>query len=138
MTTPNPRTGSKAARPLSPHLTIHALPINMVMSILHRLTGALLYGGTLIFAAWITAAAAGPEAYEFVSGILGSFVGKLVLFGYTWALAHHMLGGIRHLIWDSGHGFDLETVDLLSWGTLVGSLALTALLWLAAGPFPFG
>jgi succinate dehydrogenase / fumarate reductase cytochrome b subunit len=125
-------------RPLSPHLSIHAPLINMAMSILHRLTGAALYVGTLFVAWWLLAAAMGPAEYAYAAGALGSHFGKIALFGYTWALAHHMLGGVRHLIWDTGAGFDLETVNLLSWGTLAGSLALTALLWLLAVPLPIG
>jgi len=58
-------------------------------------------------------------------------IGRLILFGYTWALMHHMMGGIRHFIWDTGRGYDLGTVDLLSWGTLIASLALTGLVWIA-------
>jgi len=132
------QAGGERARPLAPHLQIYAPKINMVMSVLHRMTGAALYAGTLLVAWWLLAAASGPDAYELAAGVLGSFPGKVVLFGYTWALAHHMLGGVRHFIWDAGFGFDLATVDLLSWGTLAGSLALTALLWLFAGPFPIG
>ncbi len=121
--------GAAIERPLSPHLQIYRPLINMVMSILHRITGAALYFGTLILAAWIIAAASGPDAFATVSGLLDSWPGRFVLFGYTWALIHHALGGIRHFIWDSGAGYDLATVDLLSWGTIVGSTLLTALVW---------
>lgn len=121
-----------SARPVSPHLQIYRPPINMVMSILHRITGAALYFGTLLLAWWLTAAAVGPDYFAFVDGIATSWIGRIVLLGYTWALMHHLLGGIRHLIWDAGHGFELRTVDLLSWGTLVGSVLLTLAIWLAA------
>lgn len=77
-------------------------------------------------------AASGPAYFAYVSDIFGSVPGRLVLVGYTWALMHHMLGGLRHFLWDTGRGFDLATVNLLSWGTLVGSLTLTAAIWLAA------
>ncbi len=117
-------------RPISPHLTIYRKLSNMVMSILHRITGAALYFGTIIMAAWLVSAAMGPDAFSFVNGILGTWAGKLVLLGYTWALMHHMLGGFRHLIWDTGRGFDLSTINFLSMATIVGSLALTALIWL--------
>ncbi|HMN38207.1 MAG TPA: succinate dehydrogenase, cytochrome b556 subunit [Hyphomicrobium sp.] len=119
-------------RPLSPHLQIYSPLINMVMSIVHRVTGAALYVGSLLLSWWLIAAATGPEYFDFVSGVFGSWLGRLVLFGYTWALLHHMLGGIRHLIWDTIHGFDLETVDKLCWGTLILSAALTALIWIGA------
>ena len=101
----------------------------MVMSILHRITGAALYFGTLILAAWLLAAATGPDAFALVNGILASLPGKLVLLGYTWALMHHMMGGLRHFIWDTGRGFSLSTVNFLSWLTIIGSLVLTVLVW---------
>jgi succinate dehydrogenase / fumarate reductase cytochrome b subunit len=116
-------------RPLSPHLQIYSPLINMVMSIVHRITGAALYAGTVLLAWWLVAAAIGPDYFAFVNGLFASPVGLVVLLGYTWALLHHMFGGIRHLIWDTGRGFDVGTVDTLSWGTLICSLALTAALW---------
>ena len=127
----------KKARPLSPHLQIYANPINMVMSILHRLTGAALYLGTVLLAAWLIAAASGPVAYETANTWFGATpagipIGKIVLFGYTWALMHHMLGGMRHLLWDTGRGFELPTVRRLGWLTIIGSVVLTLLVWAAA------
>ena len=119
-------------RPISPHLSIYSPPINMVMSIVHRLTGVALYFGTLLLAWWLIAAATGPAYFNFVNGLLATLPGKLVLLGYTWALMHHMLGGIRHLIWDTGRGFNLSTVNFLSWGTIIGSLGLTAAIWAGA------
>jgi succinate dehydrogenase / fumarate reductase, cytochrome b subunit len=123
---------ARKERPLSPHLQIYTPLVNMVMSIVHRITGAALYAGTLLLAWWLIAAATGPAQFNFINGLLGSPLGLLVLAGYTWALMHHMLGGIRHLIWDTGRGFDLATVNLLSWGTLVLSLTLTVAIWLYA------
>jgi succinate dehydrogenase / fumarate reductase cytochrome b subunit len=101
----------------------------MVMSILHRITGAALYFGTLLLAAWLVAAASGPDAFQTVSGYLNSWPGWIVLFGYTWALIHHGIGGIRHFIWDFGVGYDLATIDFLSWGTIIVSVLLTAVVW---------
>jgi len=121
---------ARRARPLSPHLQIYSPLINMMMSIVHRITGFALYVGSLLLAWWLFAAATGPEYYDYVAGILGSWPGKIVLLGYTWALMHHLLGGLRHFVWDTGRGYDLKTVDLLSWGTLAGSLILTALIWI--------
>jgi succinate dehydrogenase cytochrome b556 subunit/succinate dehydrogenase hydrophobic membrane anchor protein len=89
-------------RPLSPHLFIYKPIPTMVMSILHRITGGALYVGTLVMAWWITAAAGSEDYYSFVSGIVGSWFGQLVLFGFSWALMFHLLGGVRHLIWDTG------------------------------------
>jgi succinate dehydrogenase / fumarate reductase, cytochrome b subunit len=116
-------------RPLSPHLSIYARQINMVMSILHRLTGAALYLGTLLLAAWLIGAAMGEAQFALVSAIFAHPIGKLVLFGYTWALAHYMLGGMRHLLWDTGRGLQIWQVNVLSWLTIDGSIAITLAIW---------
>jgi succinate dehydrogenase / fumarate reductase, cytochrome b subunit len=118
-------------RPLSPHLTIYRPQINMVMSIVHRITGGALYFGTLLLAAWLIAAALGERQFALVNGLFGHPLGLLVLAGYSWALIHHMLGGIRHLIWDTGRGLSIAAVNRLGWLTIIGSLGLTAGLWLA-------
>ncbi|WP_150495933.1 succinate dehydrogenase, cytochrome b556 subunit [Roseibium aquae] len=117
-------------RPLSPHLQIYKPILTMVMSILHRITGAALYFGTVLLAWWLIAAAAGPQYFDFVNGIYGSFLGRLILFGFTWALVHHMLGGIRHFIWDMGAGFGREAREWLAKATIIGSVSLTILLWI--------
>jgi succinate dehydrogenase / fumarate reductase cytochrome b subunit len=122
--------GARVQRPLSPHLQIYSPLINMVASILHRLTGAALYFGSALLAWWLIAAAVGPDYFNFVNGLFASWPGKLVLFGYTWALLNHMLGGLRHFIWDAGYGYDLKTIDQLSWGSLALSAALTVAIWL--------
>lgn len=119
-------------RPTSPHIQIYSPMINMVMSIIHRITGAALYFGSLLLAAWLMAAAMGPDQFNFVNELFGTMLGRLVLIGYTWALLHHMLGGIRHFIWDTGRGLDIKTADLLCWTTIILSLALTAVIWLGA------
>lgn len=116
-------------RPLSPHLQIYSPLINMMMSIVHRITGAALYIGTLLLVWWLIAAATGPAYFAFVSKLLGHPLGLVVLVGYTWALVHHMLGGVRHFIWDTGRGFDLKTVNLLCWGSLAASISITAAIW---------
>ncbi len=122
----------RVERPLSPHLQIYSPLINMVMSILHRITGAALYFGTLLLAWWLLAAATGPEHFATASWFFGTIIGRIILFGYTWALIHHALGGIRHLIWDTGRGFDLKSVDILCWSTIIGSVTLTVLIWAVA------
>lgn len=119
----------KSARPMSPHLTVYRFRPTMAMSILHRITGSALYVGTLLVVWWLVAAAAGPEAFATASWFLGSLIGQLILFGYTWALLHHMFGGIRHLVWDTGHGLSKETSTTLALATLGGSLAFTLILW---------
>jgi succinate dehydrogenase / fumarate reductase cytochrome b subunit len=123
-------TKAPVERPLSPHLTIYRWPLPMAMSIAHRITGGGLYFGTLLVAWWLIAAASSPNAYATVAAFMASFFGRLILFGYTWALLHHMLGGLRHLIWDSGRGFSATEREWLSLATLVGSISLTIILWI--------
>ena len=118
-------------RPLSPHLSIYKMIPTMAMSIVHRITGVALYAGTLLVAWWLVAAASGEAYFDWVNGIFGSILGRLVLFGYTWALMHHMLGGIRHFIWDTGRGFEPATSTRMAWATLAGSIVLTVLIWIA-------
>jgi succinate dehydrogenase / fumarate reductase, cytochrome b subunit len=117
-------------RPLSPHLTIYHPALTMMMSIAHRMTGAALYFGTLLVAWWLIAAASGPNGYAAVQWFIGSLIGRLVLFGYTWALLHHMLGGVRHLIWDTGRGFGVNEREWLVRAGLFGSITLTVVLWI--------
>jgi succinate dehydrogenase / fumarate reductase cytochrome b subunit len=124
----------KARRPLSPHLSIFRPYINMTMSVLHRATGAANYFGSVLLAAWLIAAATSDAWFGTVSWAFATPLGLLVLFGFTWSAMHHLLGGIRHFIWDTLHGFELRNVRALSWMTLAGSLALTALIWAAALP----
>ena len=125
-------------RPLSPHLQIWRWNVTMALSILHRATGVGLGLGALMLAWWLIAAASGPSAYTAFEGFIGSIVGRLILFGYTWALIHHMLGGIRHLIWDTGRGFGAHEREWLARATILGSITLTVLLWvvglLVVGP----
>ena len=118
-------------RPVSPHLQVYRLIPTMLMSIVHRITGGALYFGTLLVAWWLIAAAISPAYFDFVNGIYGSFLGRLVLFGYTWALLHHMLGGVRHLIWDTGTLLEKRTANTIAWTSLAGSITLTILVWIA-------
>jgi succinate dehydrogenase / fumarate reductase cytochrome b subunit len=121
-----------AERPLSPHLQIYRPMLTMIMSIVHRITGAALYFGTILLAWWLVAAATGPAAFDTAQWFFGSWIGKLVLFGYTWALLHHMLGGLRHFVWDFGRGFEHPMREYLARATLAGSIILTVLIWLVA------
>jgi succinate dehydrogenase / fumarate reductase cytochrome b subunit len=123
-------TDIKSNRPLSPHLQIYRWPITMTMSIAHRVTGIGLYAGMVLLVWWLAAAASGPRAFDFANAVLGSWFGLVVLFGFTWALIHHALGGIRHFIWDFGFGLDKPARDNLAWANLVGSVALTVIVWI--------
>ncbi len=124
-------TGTRA-RPLSPHLQIYKPIPTMVMSIVHRITGVGLYAGTALLAWWLAAAAAGPAYFDWVNGLFGSIFGRLILLGYTWALIHHMFGGIRHLIWDTGRMLEKDVSTRMAWVTLIASVAATLLVWFAA------
>jgi len=120
------------AQPLSPHLQIYRWTWTMAMSVFHRITGTALYGGTALVAIWLLALASGPVAYSYVAGFFGSVIGRLILFVYTWILMHHMLGGLRHFAWDFGIGFDREKRLAMSRLTLIGSVALTLVIWAVA------
>jgi succinate dehydrogenase / fumarate reductase cytochrome b subunit len=119
-------------RPLSPHLQIYRLGWTGWPSILHRLTGAGLILGGVLVVWWLTAAAVGPDYFATVDGIVTSWLGHVVLLGLTWALAYHLLNGIRHLVWDVGLGFEIATAERSAKATVAGSVLLTALLWLLA------
>jgi succinate dehydrogenase / fumarate reductase, cytochrome b subunit len=122
---------SQAERPLSPHLQIYRPMLTMMMSIAHRISGAANAVGFLLLTWWLVAIAAGPEAYAMVSQFFGSIAGQTLLFLFSWALIHHMLGGIRHLIWDTGHGLGRTSIEVFAWATIIGSITLTVLLWFA-------
>jgi succinate dehydrogenase / fumarate reductase cytochrome b subunit len=122
-----------AARPLSPHLTIYRPMLSMMMSIFHRITGSALYFGTVLLVWWLLAVASGPSAYATFQAVASSVIGRLVLFGYTFALLHHMLGGLRHLIWDTGRGLGAAERELMVRANLAGSIILTILLWVVGG-----
>jgi succinate dehydrogenase / fumarate reductase cytochrome b subunit len=121
-----------APRPLSPHLQIYRWTWTMAMSVIHRITGSALYIGIALFAVWLVALAAGPAAFDTVQWFFGSPIGILFLFGYTWILMHHMLGGVRHLVWDFGHGMEPGQRINMARFTLIGSIALTVLIWAVA------
>jgi succinate dehydrogenase / fumarate reductase cytochrome b subunit len=123
---------AELGRPLSPHLQIYRWSWTMAMSVFHRATAVALYGGTLLLALWLVAAASGPAAFDTAQAVAGSWLGRIVLFGYTWALMHHMLGGLRHLVWDMGHGFDAANRMNMARFTLFISAPLTVLIWIVA------
>ena len=121
---------SGAERPLSPHLQIYRPMLTMMMSIVHRITGLGLYFGIILLVWWLTAASISDGYFDLVQGFFGHWFGRLLLFGFTWALIHHALGGLRHLLWDTGRGFDLNVVEWLARANLAGSIILTFLLWI--------
>jgi len=121
--------GAEARRPLSPHLQIYRPMLTMMMSITHRITGAALYAGTLLLAWYLIAAASGPAEFATAAWFLRSFIGQLILLGFSWALFHHLLGGLRHMVWDAGQGFAHPQREMLAQATLTGGLVLTAATW---------
>ena len=118
---------SAERRPLSPHLKIYKPQLTSVLSISHRITGVGLAAGTLLLTWWLLAAAAGPEAFATVQGFLGSWIGYVILFGFSYALMYHLCNGVRHLFWDAGRGFELPTVYKTGWAVVIGSAALTVI-----------
>jgi succinate dehydrogenase / fumarate reductase cytochrome b subunit len=119
----------QAQRPLSPHLQIYRPMLTMMMSIAHRISGVGNAIGFVLLTWWLVAISSGPEAYATVNDFFGSIVGRFLLFVFGWGLIHHMLGGIRHLIWDTIHGFEPAEREMLTLATLIGSIALTLILW---------
>jgi succinate dehydrogenase / fumarate reductase cytochrome b subunit len=117
-------------RPLSPHLQIYRPMLTMMMSIVHRITGMGLYFGMILLVWWLLAAAIAPDYFAMVQAFFGHWLGKLILLGFTWALLHHMLGGLRHLVWDAGYGFNLGTVEWMARANIVLSILGTIALWL--------
>jgi succinate dehydrogenase / fumarate reductase cytochrome b subunit len=120
-----------ADRPLSPHLQIYRWQLTSVLSILHRFAGVALSLGAILLVWWLVAAASGPAAYDRVAGFLGSWIGCLLLLGWTAALFYHLCNGIRHLVWDTGHALDLKSTYRGGWLVVAASAALTAVAWIA-------
>jgi succinate dehydrogenase / fumarate reductase cytochrome b subunit len=119
-------------RPLSPHLQIYRLPLAAVMSVTHRITGIGLTLGLVLLACWVTSAAYGPDAYVMATDIIGSWFGLLILFGFSVALFYHLCNGIRHLVWDTGHSFDLADTARGNILVLFSTGVLTAVAWILA------
>jgi succinate dehydrogenase / fumarate reductase cytochrome b subunit len=119
-------------RPLSPHLQVYRPMLSMMMSIMHRITGVVLSVGFILLVWWFVAASISEDYFSFVNAHFTHWFGRLILFGFTWALMHHLLGGLRHFIWDTGRGFKLPSVEWLVRANLIGSILLTILIWVIA------
>ena len=122
----------EARRPISPHLQIYKPMLTMMMSIIHRITGAGLYLGTLLLAWWLISAATSPEAFATANWFLSSIFGRLILFGFTWALFTHLMGGIRHMIQDTGRAMEHPARETMAQMTLWGGIVLTVAVWIIA------
>jgi succinate dehydrogenase / fumarate reductase cytochrome b subunit len=120
------------SRPLSPHLQVYRFEWTMLLSITHRITGVGLALGSVLLVWWLIALAVGPDYFALVQSVMGSWIGRLVILGFTWALFYHFCNGIRHLCWDAGWGFELDTARNSGIAVIVGSVVLTVAFWLAA------
>lgn len=123
---------STRSRPLSPHLQIYRFQWTMLLSITHRITGVALALGSFLLVWWLTALALGPEYFAMVQDLLGSWIGRLLLLGWTWAVFYHFCNGLRHLAWDAGWGFDLNVARGSGWAVAILSVVLTLVLWAIA------
>lgn len=119
-------------RPLSPHLQVYRPQLTSVLSITHRATGVALALGLLLLAYWLLALAGGPESYAVARELLGSWLGKIILFGFSFALFYHLCNGVRHLFWDAGLGLELKSAYASGWAVVAVSAALTVLSWIVA------
>lgn len=123
---------NRGNRPLSPHLTIYRPQMTSISSIFVRITGNALLAATLLLIAWLLAASTSAAAFEWVQCVITSWFGDLVFLLSLWALWYHMLGGLRHLIWDTGRGLELKAAERMGWMMIIGSLLLTAftVIWI--------
>lgn len=118
-------------RPLSPHLQVYKPQLTSVLSISHRITGLALGVGTIFLVWWLIAAATSESAFAAAQWFFGSWVGVLLLIGWSYSLFYHLCNGIRHLVWDTGYGFDLRTTYVSGWTVVAASAALTVIAWIA-------
>lgn len=118
---------NRGNRPLSPHLQVYRLPLAAITSILTRITGHGLVAGLLLLTWWLVAAATGPRAFATADWVMTSWLGALVMIGSVWALWYHFLAGLRHLVYDTGRGLEIEQARISSLILIWGSVGLTLL-----------
>jgi succinate dehydrogenase / fumarate reductase cytochrome b subunit len=118
---------NRGNRPLSPHLQIYRKQLNSATSILNRITGIAMLGSALLIVWWLLAAATGKAYFDLVDGLMTSLLGDVVMTLSVLGLWYHTLGGLRHLIWDTGRGLELEAADRMGWAMIVGAMVLTIL-----------
>jgi succinate dehydrogenase / fumarate reductase cytochrome b subunit len=121
--------GKLVRRPISPHLQVYKPQISSALSIFHRITGCALGAGTLLLTLWLVCAASGDNAFSIIQAFLASWVGLLILIGFTAALFYHFCNGIRHLAWDAGHGYELPTMHRTGYVVLAATVVLTVVFW---------
>lgn len=123
--------GKLVQRPLSPHLQVYTPQLTSILSIMNRVTGLAVSAGTLLLVWWLVAAASGPGAFERVQSFIGSPIGLFMLFGWTASLFYHFFGGLRHLAWDFGYGYDLPQTHASGWAAIIAAVIATVLTWAA-------
>jgi succinate dehydrogenase / fumarate reductase cytochrome b subunit len=133
-----PAAKTPRRRPLSPNIQNYRPQLTSVLSIANRITGVVLSVGAVGLVIWLSAAAAGPRPYAIVQHAVGSWVGLLLLFCFTFAFFLHLCGGIRHLIWDTVHGFELRSIYISGWSVVAASMVLTVAAWAAGLSFGGG
>ncbi len=119
-------------RPLSPHISIYRWPVTMVSSILHRATGIAMAAGFIVLVGWLFDAASGPDVYAKFLGAMDSTLGYVLLVGWSYAFFYHLANGIRHLVWDTGRGFEIGQATASAWFVIAASIVLTAAFWWVA------
>ena len=120
---------TKSQRPLSPHLQIYRWQYTMALSILHRATGVALSVGLLLFIGWLAALATGPQEYADAQAVFAHPVTRLLLVAFSFSFFYHLLNGVRHLVWDSGHGLERRSARASGWAVFLCAIAATVLFW---------
>ena len=115
-------------RPLSPHLTVYRLKYTLVSSIVNRATGLALSIGFLLLLYWVMALFRGPQSYANAEVVFAHPLFKLVLSGFIFAFSYHLIAGVRHLIWDTGHGMERRQSQMSAWAVGILSVLVTLLI----------
>jgi succinate dehydrogenase / fumarate reductase, cytochrome b subunit len=123
-------------RPMSPHVSVWRWHVTMLGSILHRMTGLAAYAGAFLVVGWLFAMTFGPERYEQFAALVASIPGQVVLFGLVLSIVYHSLNGVRHLVWDAGHGFRPQTANFTGYLVIILSIVAAVAIWIAAGLVP--
>ncbi len=123
--------GKLVRRPLSPHMQVYTPQLTSLLSIMNRVTGLAISAGTVLMVWWLVAASSGPSAFSTVQGFIASPLGLFMLFGWTASLFYHFFGGLRHLAWDAGYGYDLPQTHASGWAVVIATVVATVLTWAA-------
>lgn len=119
------------SRPLSPFITIYKNPVTSYISMGHRMAGVALSAGMVLLIVWLVALAGGEESYQCAQAIITSIPGRIVMFGFTFLFFYYIATAVRHLVWDFGFGFEMKTAEVTGYISVIASVVLTVLLWVA-------